>query len=154
MQSFVIVALCVGAVGCASPSRTTGGYYSVYRIGTSDGPQLSEQQAEEAHRNAINAREIGGADQKFDSPVRMLFAPQPVMPPEDTEAAIVGSVTVRITFGEDGAVEQAQILESTKQSLSEAVLAAVSQWKIAPLTREGRPAKLVARQRFQFRSSL
>jgi TonB family protein len=152
MRRSVIGVLCLLAAGCASPGRTTGGYYSVYSLGTADGRQLSEREAEEAHRDAINARQIGG-DQKFDSPVRMLFAPQPVMPPEDTEAAVVGRVTVRITFGEDGAVEQTQILESTKQSLSEAVLAAVSRWKVAPLTSEGKPAKLVARQTFSFRTA-
>ena len=134
------------SAGCASPR-----YYSTYEIGA--GPaQLTAASAEEAHLAAVNSMSPVGDAATFDAPIRLVSAPQPVMSREDIDARTTGRVLVEIVFGESGAVERTRILESTKESLSEAATAAVSRWAIAPLTRAGKPARLVVRQSFAFKT--
>jgi TonB family protein len=143
-----LFSVCVAllAAGCASPR-----YYSTYQIAGSTAP-LTAASAEAAHLAAVNSKALVGDSAKFDMPIRLVHAPQPVMSRADTDAKVIGRVVVEIVFGESGAVERTHILESTKESLSEAVITAVSRWAIAPLTREGKPAKLVARQPFAFKT--
>jgi TonB family protein len=134
------------SAGCASPR-----HYSTYQV---DGTpaQLTAASAEEAHLAAVNSKSLLGDSSKFDRPIRLVNAPQPVMSREDIDARVTGRVVVEIVFAESGAVEGTRIVESTKESLSQAAIAAVSRWSIAPLTREGKPAKLVARQSFAFKT--
>jgi hypothetical protein len=47
---------------------------------------------------------------KFDKPIVLLRAPQPVMPPADTTAGVVGRVVVQVTFNELGVVEAGTVL--------------------------------------------
>lgn len=144
-------------VGCStpapSPSPPPPAYRSTYQVGSS-GPELSAGAAEKVHRDLANAGQFQGGDaRRYDTPVRFLRSPQPVMAPEDIDADVAGRVTVEILFGESGAVATTRVVESTKASLSDAVLSAVRQWRIAPLTVEGRPATLLARQSFVFRTA-
>jgi TonB family protein len=135
------------SAGCASPRY----YYSTYQVAGAT-TQLTAASAEEVHLAAVNSNALVADTPKFDTPIRLVRAPQPAMSREDTDARVIGRVVVEVVFGESGAVESTRILESTKESLSEAVIAAVSRWAIAPLTREGKPVKLVARQPFAFKT--
>ncbi len=74
------------------------------------------------------------------------------MSPADTDARVTGKVIVQLVFGETGHVESVAILESSKESLTDAVQQAVRQWRIVPATTAGRPAKVVAKQAFNFRT--
>jgi TonB family protein len=135
--------------GCASTRPV--GYYSTYEVrGTPEG--LSASGAEEAHVAAVNAGVFAAASTRFDHPLKLLSAPQPVMPPADSEARVVGRVVVAMFFNEDGLIEKTEIVSSTKDSLSEAVIAAVSRWRISPALRQGVPAKVVVRQSFAFKT--
>ena len=110
--------------GCASPGPT-GRYYSVYEVKGS--PQIGATAAESALAAAVAASSVG----RFDKPIALLRAPQPVMPPEDTEQRVVGRVVVEIHFSESGLVDNVTVVSSSKPSLTEAVLRAVSAWQIA-----------------------
>ena len=133
------------SAGCAAP-----GYHSTYRV--SGVPrELGAPSAEAARLAGVNAKAIVG-DVSFDQPVQRLRAPLPVMSRDDTDAKITGRVVVDIRFSEVGLVEGTSIVESTKTSLSDSVIAAVSRWAMVPVTRRGAPAKLVARQAFEFRT--
>ena len=135
--------------GCASTKPV--GYYSTYEVrGTTEA--LSPSSAEEAHVAAVNAGVFAAASTRFDHPLKLLSAPQPAMPPADTEAKVVGKVVVAIFFNERGCVEKTEIVNSTKESLSEAVTAAVSRWRISPALRQGVPTKVVVRQSFAFKT--
>jgi TonB family protein len=134
-------------LGCAEPP-----YYSTYQL-EGDTTVLRGESAESAHKEAVNFRAMTGSPAKFDAPIQLLRAPQPEMSREDIDAQVIGRVVVELHFSEAGTVERARILESTKQSLSDSVVAAVSRWAIAPLTSGGKPAKVVARQSFNFRTA-
>ena len=160
-RSCLALLVAAALAGCASPpappapsaAPAPAAYRSTYQVG-SIGPDLSAGRAEKAHRDLANAAHFQGSDtRRFDAPVRFLRAPQPVMAPEDIDGDVTGRVTVEILFGESGAVANTRILESTKASLSDAVLSAVRQWRIAPLAIEGRPTTLLARQSFEFRTA-
>jgi len=133
--------------GCASTSPTP--YPTTYRVSGSQ-TELSGPAAEEAHRRSAEKAVFSGNARPFDQPLKLLRAPQPVMPTEDIKAGVTGRVVVEISFAESGAVESVRILESSKQSLAECVIAAVSRWAIAPATREGKPSKVIVRQPFNF----
>ena len=145
--SLALLILLLG--GCASTRPV--GYYSTYEVrGTSE--RLSQSSAEEAYIAAVNAGVFAAGGARFDHPLKLLDAPQPAMPPADTEAKVVGNVAVRMFFNEEGIVEKTEIVSSTKDSLSEAVIAAVSRWRISPALRQGVPTKVVVRQSFAFKT--
>ena len=73
------------------------------------------------------------------------------MPLEDTLQVVVGSVVVDISFNELGNVEDVAVVSSSKDSLLQAVLRVVQLWKFAPVTQDGKPQKITARQSFAFR---
>ncbi|MBS0447242.1 MAG: TonB family protein [Proteobacteria bacterium] len=53
---------------------------------------------------------------------------------EDIDNRVVGEVVVDIHLDERGLVSDTKVISSTKPSLTEAVVAAVSQWKISPVS--------------------
>ena len=132
--------------GCSTDGMS-GGYndYSVYQVGGSG--QVNRRTAERALASSVAASSAG----KYDKPIAVLRAPQPVMPLEDTLQGVVGSVVVDITFDELGKVEDVVVVGSSKDSLLEAVFRAVRLWQIAPVTQDGKPRKITARQSFAFR---
>lgn len=143
------IILLASLVGCASPAT---GYYSTYQVDGSK--ELSGKAAEQTFLGATAATEANSpAARSFDLPLKLISAPQPVMSREDTDQHVVGSVVVAVQFNEAGAVERTSILSSSKDSLSQAVLAAVSQWRIAPATRDGKPQKVTVRQSFGFKTA-
>jgi TonB family protein len=149
MKVLISLALfCLFLDGCASPSATR--YWSEYRVGQSGG--LSAEEAELAHKSLATNGAMADAGRRFDTPPKLLRAPQPAMSREDIDAQVTGEVVVQIYFNERGFVEKTVVLQSTKASLTESVIAAVSQWQISPVTRKGSPAGLVARQAFSFKT--
>lgn len=145
--SLVLALLLIG--GCAS--KPTYRYYSSYVVEGAPGGLLAPEAAQ-AHMNAANSiiqEQSGG---RYDNPIRLIYAPQPVTPPRATDDRIEGDVKVRILFGESGKVEKVDIVESPNELLTEAVLAAVRLWAITPATVNGRPAKFGARQAFSFKA--
>jgi len=149
MRSVVVLACSVAILaGCAIERRPR--YYSEYEI-AGEATELSASQAEVAHIAASNAK-LQSTTTKYDKPLQLLSAPQPIMPPADTEARVIGRVVAELLFAESGEVQSVSIIESTKESLAQAVHHAVSQWRIAPATSEGKPTKVVARQAFNFKT--
>ena len=131
--------------GCSTDGMS-GGYndYSVYQVDGSN--PLSRRSAEHVLASSVAASSAG----KYDKPVTVLRAPQPVMPLEDTMQGVVGNVVVDISFNELGNVDDVAVVSSSKDSLLEAVLRVVRLWQIAPVTRDGAPQKITARQSFAF----
>jgi TonB family protein len=134
---------------CASQQGGSSRYYSVYEVSGSG--TLGGKAAEAAFASAAASSTLAsGAAPSFDQPLQVLRAPQPEMSADDVDHNVSGEVVIRIQFNEAGKVEGATIISSTKESLSEAVLAAVRQWEISPVTRAGAPQKVTARQTFKF----
>jgi len=134
--------------GCSTDGMS-GSYndHSGYQVGGSN--LMNRRTAEHALASSVAASSAG----KYDKPVTVLRAPQPVMPIEDTMQGVVGSVVVDIRFNELGIVEDVAVVSSSKDSLLEAVLRVVRLWQIAPVTRDGKPQGITARQSFAFRPS-
>jgi TonB family protein len=132
--------------GCSTDGMS-GSYndYSVYQV---DGSKVvNRRTAELVLASSVAASSAG----KYDKPVTVLRAPQPVMPLEDTMQGVVGNVVVDISFNELGNVQDVAVVSSSKDSLLEAVLRVVRLWQIAPVTQDGKPQKITARQSFAFR---
>jgi serine/threonine-protein kinase len=74
-------------------------------------------------------------------------------PREARESALEGSVTVELTVTQEGIPKDLEVVESAGEVLDRAVLAAVSQWRFEPATRDGAPVEVRwrTRQRFQLR---
>jgi TonB family protein len=145
MHRYVVALAVLCLAGCATSLSP-----NTYQI-NDGGPEFRYEAAEEAHRQAANTAGLGAGS--FDAPVQLLRSPQPVMPRKDIAERVSGRVVVDILFGEAGTVEDTRIIESWKDSLSQAVVAAVSQWVIAPATKAGKPVKVTARQSFKFEST-
>ncbi|CAN0497520.1 unnamed protein product, partial [Phaeothamnion confervicola] len=96
----------------------------------------------------IQAQSVG----KFDRPARLVRAPQPVMSVEDIRARVFGTVVVDIYFNEEGFVDHTVIVQSAKDSLSAAVLSAVSRWKVVPPWLNGHATKCTIQQVFTFKT--
>jgi TonB family protein len=137
--------------GCATSGSGGARYYGTYEV---NGTQpLGGAAAEVAFASAAESASITSGNLPFDHPLRLLRAPQPMMSRDDIDHNVVGEVALRIEFSESGSVERMTILNSSKDSLSEAVLAAVRQWRIAPATRAGVAQKVTARQTFKFQTA-
>ncbi len=75
----------------------------------------------------------------------------PALPQEAIAANIQGDVLVRIYFDASGRVERVEVLQSAHELLSNAVVSAVSTWRVRPYIREGKAASFVAHQVFTFK---
>ena len=134
--------------GCASQSPVR--YWSEYGVGPLEG--LGTNAAEDVHKARVTSGAFADAGKRYDGAPKLLRAPQPVMSPGDTDQRVSGVVIAQIDFNEQGLVERITIVESSKSSLSAAVIKAVSQWQISPVTRDGKPVKLVVSQSFGFKA--
>lgn len=88
---------------------------------------------------------IGGgplpADQ-LDAPLTVVQQTQPAYPSRARRQNIEGWVKVRLVVGEDGAVEEASVLDSQpKKTFDEAVLVAVRGWRFKAGTAGGVPVR-------------
>jgi TonB family protein len=141
-KSLFLIAVYALLAGCATPER----YSSTYSVG--DSGEVDARAAESAVARSFAASFAG----TFDKPVRLIRAPQPKMPPDDIDSGVGGRVVVRIVFGESGRVDSLTPVSSSKASLNQAVLQAVAQWQIEPVTLDGKPQKMTIQAPFEFRA--
>jgi len=90
--------------------------------------------------------------QKISSGVMQGLAiekPAPPYPPIAKAARASGAVLIQVLIGEDGRVEDAQVI-SGHQLLREAALAAAKRWKFRPTTLSGVPVKVQGVLTFNF----
>jgi TonB family protein len=163
MRHAVPLTLLLLLVGCAStprecarqastPDASVPQYQSFKAYGVA-GARLDAGQAEQALIARANAGVLQQTASHFDHPVHLLAAPMPAMPPNEIITGHAGKVVVAIVFGESGLVESATASEASSEGLKQAALAAVSRWRIAPVTKGGKPAKVAVRQEFNFEIS-
>ena len=89
---------------------------------------------------------IGG---EIDKPT-LLYKVEPEYPEAARRARIHGTVTVRAVIGRDGAVEDAEIIQSSHRLLEDAALEAVRQWRYTPPLLNGRPVRVTFHVRVEF----
>jgi protein TonB len=75
---------------------------------------------------------------------------QPVYPPIAKISNLFGQVVVDMTVGENGSVEQADVVTGNP-ILGGAAKAAAKNWKFQPFLSDGKPAKAVVRINFNFK---
>jgi periplasmic protein TonB len=75
---------------------------------------------------------------------------QPVYPPIAKLSNLFGQVVVDMTVGENGAVEQADVV-SGNPILGGAAKTAAKNWKFQPFLSDGKPSKAVVRISFNFK---
>lgn len=150
MRSILGLALLASLVACANKPKD--GHANAYQLVGIEG-RVDGATAERLHRDASNKLLRQEFADDHDRPVQLLWAPQPVMSPAGLIGREKGVVVVDILFSHTGAVERIDVVESTGESFSRTVRAAVRQWRIAPATKAGKPVGVRARQEFEFRSS-
>jgi TonB family protein len=64
---------------------------------------------------------------------------QPIYPPSARSAHISGVVVIKATIGKDGMIHDAKVVSSPDDSLSQAALDAVRQWRYQPYMLNGEP---------------
>lgn len=114
--------------------------------------ELNSKEVEPAYLAFANATLAQADQEKFDTPPRLVRAPQPIMPTKDMIEEYDGEVTVKVHFTERGDVGKLELLRSTKSSFTAAAYAALWQWKIEPPTSGGNPRPFVVIQKFNFRT--
>lgn len=112
--------------------------------------EFTSQEVEPAYLAIANATLAKHQDEQYDTPPRLLRAPQPIIPTKDMIERYDGEVVVKVHFSEQGDVVKLDLVRSTKSSFTAAAYAALWQWKIEPPRRGGAPQPYVAIQRFAF----
>lgn len=69
----------------------------------------------------------------------LLVRVPPIYPPSARAAKISGTVVIQATIGKDGTIQNARVISSPDESLSQAALDAVRQWRYQPYTLNGEP---------------
>jgi len=149
LRILIAVTLAFTLAACASKPPARPVYYSTYKV--RDSGEVSNIGAERTVTEAVASGDYKYGGPPFDQPVKLLRAPQPAMSPTDTDQRVTGGVTADMSFNAAGFVTKVTIVRSTKQSLAEAVTAALSKWQISPLTRGGLPTEVTVRQSFSFK---
>ncbi len=88
---------------------------------------------------------VAGAGQAGAAPVRLgsggnltlLKKVQPVYPPLMQSARVPGAVVLDAVIHEDGTIGQITIVRATNDAFAQSAIAAVKQWRYAPLGFEG-----------------
>jgi TonB family protein len=73
----------------------------------------------------------------------LLVRVPPLYPPEARAAHISGTVVIQATIGKDGTIQNAKVVSSPDDSLSQAALDAVRQWRYQPYTLNGEPVAVM-----------
>jgi len=68
---------------------------------------------------------------------------QPIYPPSARAAHIGGTVVIKAMITKDGMIQNAEVVSSPDESLSQAALDAVRQWRYQPYTLNGEPAAVM-----------
>lgn len=86
-------------------------------------------------------------------PPRILVAPATTFPEQALAAGLSeGAVTLRVTVGVDGKVEEAEVVESAGNGFDEAAHAAALRYLFEPATRDGQPVAARVLLRIEFRA--
>jgi protein TonB len=67
----------------------------------------------------------------------------PIYPPAARAAHISGTVVIQAMIGKDGLIQNAKIVSSPDDSLSQAALDAVRQWRYQPYMLNGEPVSVM-----------
>ena len=86
-----------------------------------------------------------------ESPPKVLFAVQPMAPKSFYHDNNRGSVTVMLMVNELGVVS-VNVMMSTHQELSDAVVSAMRQWRFEPMRRDGKPVSFRTQQTIEFQA--
>lgn len=146
-MKLLTILLAVFLCGCAAKPAVR--YASACRLENSH-RVLDARTCERAIVSESDVSISAASDGQPEDRPKLLRAPPPAMSPADIAAGVSGQVVVEIWFSVTGDVERTVVLSSTKESLTDAVLAAVSRWQIVPPRRNGVPGVLVAKQAFDF----
>jgi TonB family protein len=145
----LILLLATILCGCAVKPEVR--YSSAYRLENSH-RELDARTAERAMISEFDVAALTVSGLQPEERPKLLHAPQPIMGAADIDADVVGEVVVEIWFNDKGSVERTVVLSSTKESLTEAVLAVVTKWRVLPPRKNGVPSALVANQAFRFKA--
>ena len=75
----------------------------------------------------------------------------PVYPPDARAAHISGTVVIQAMIGKDGMIENAKVVSSPDDSLSQAALDAVRQWRYQPYMLNGEPVSVMTTINVEFK---
>lgn len=84
-------------------------------------------------------------------PPRLVTRVSPEYPAIAIRARLEGRVVVQAVIGEDGSVEDVEVLTASSPVFTEAAAAAVRAWKYRPALQNGRPVKVYFTVRVEFR---
>src|SRR5690606_19524587 len=84
-------------------------------------------------------------------PPRVVYAPEAVYPKPALDAGIEADVLLKVTVGSDGAVSDAEVVESVGDGFDEAATAAVERFVFTPAQRNGRSIAAVTSYLYRFR---
>lgn len=90
-------------------------------------------------------------EQAFDEPPVLITYETPRYPEDAREAGLEGTVTVRLTVGEDGRVIEASIVESSDPAFEGSALEAASRCGFRPAKLGGDPKRVQVIIPYQFR---
>ncbi len=148
-RHIAVLLACVPLSACEQPERKHFSYgYSI----PGNSQELNSKEVEPAYLALANAKLAQADQEQYDTPPKLLRAPQPIMPTKDMIEEYDGEVVVKVHFNEQGDVAKLELVRSTKSSFTAAAYAALWQWKIEPPRRGGVPKPYVAIQRFAFRT--
>jgi TonB family protein len=85
------------------------------------------------------------------TPPRVIQKSEPVYSEEARKSRLVGDVGVKVTVGEDGVPRDLAVTKPLGLGLDEQALNAVSTWRFAPGTKDGKPVAVFATIQVTFR---
>jgi len=84
-------------------------------------------------------------------PPRLVTRVTPSYPPLAIRARLPGTVVVQAVIGEDGSVEDVEVLRSSSPLFTDSAVEAVRGWKYRPALQNGRPVRVYFTVRVEFR---
>lgn len=94
-------------------------------------------------RNVPITRTPGGGINAGITPGALLERVPPIYPPMARAARISGTVVIQAMIGKDGTIQNAKVVSSPDDSLSQAALDAVRQWRYQPYMLNGEPVSVM-----------
>jgi TonB family protein len=85
----------------------------------------------------------GGGINAGITPGALLARVPPIYPPMARAARISGTVVIQAMIGKDGTIQNAKVVSSPDDSLSQAALDAVRQWRYQPYMLNGEPVAVM-----------
>ena len=136
----------LAASGCATGDKTKYEVQGRKAVGADDGASLIAETG-----NALAAVAAPGIFGKNDRPPQLVKSVAPEVPREAIARNIGGEVTAELEVTATGTVSKVNILRSSDELFSSAVVSAMKQWVFTPLILNGSPATFKIRQTYRFR---